>query len=933
MPRLGVLIALVAVVVLTIFVVVPLAGQAIALYTDWLWFHEVGYASVFGTILEAKALLGFLAAVVAFVVFYVNLLLTRRGYGSAAAEAPGVPLPNWSLVEPWYRRLLLPGCLVVGLLLTGWGVAEWQAFIGFRNQVAFGVADPLFGRDVGFYVFTYPLLVAVYQFLTMLVAVTFEAVAVVYILSRGVCVTPQGLAVTTWAKGHLLGLAAAFLVVKAWGYWLDGYELLFSAGGAAYGAGYTGVNATLPALGVVIGITGLAALLCLVQMTRPGLRLAAAGLILWGAGSWLGLSIYPMTVQRFRVVPSEFGAERPYIARTIAATNRAYGIDRIEERPYPAREDLTAAVLAKNQATIKNTRLWEEGPALESYAQLQEIRPYYKFVHVDNDRYVMDGELRQLMLSVRELSQSHLPTPTWINEHLVYTHGYGIVVGPVNRASREGLPEFFVKDIPPVTAGSLRIDRPEIYYGEVPNAYVVVKTRQKEFDYPVGDRNEEAIYTGEGGVGVGSLWRRLLFAVRFGEMKLLFSRDFTAESRILYHRQMTERVQKIAPFLHLDRDPYPVVTADGRIVWLLDAYTTSERFPYSQPTPGIGNYIRNPVKVTVDAYHGTVRFYLVEPEEPLARAWARAFPNLFQPVAAMPADLRAHIRYPQDLFAIQARMFAAYHMRDPLVFYNKEDMWSTARPTTTPTASPSPSIAKVAAPEAGEMSPYYTIMRLPGERREEFTLLLPFTPVGRDNMIAWLAARSDPPHYGKLLLFGFPKGRLVFGPRQIEARVIQDPQIAEQLSLWSQSGTQPIRGGLLAIPIEESLLYIQPLYLAAQHGRLPELKRVIAAYGERIAMEETLESSLHKIFANGAVRAAAPATGVAAKAPPEAGDRVAQALSHLQLAQEHLRRWDWTGFGAELQRLEKILRGLEQAPKPDPSAGPGSQRAERGRAL
>jgi uncharacterized membrane protein (UPF0182 family) len=920
MPRLGVLIVLVVIVVLVIFVVVPLAGEAIALYTDWLWFQEVGYASVFETILGAKALLGFLAAVVAFVMLYGNLLLTRRGHGSAAEEAPGVPFPSWSLVEPWYRRLLLSGCLLVGLLLSGWGVAEWQAFIGFRNQVAFGVADPLFGRDVAFYVFTYPLLVASYQFLTMLVAVTFEAVGAIYILSRGVCVTPRGLVVTTWAKRHLLTLATAFLVVKAWGYWLDGYELLFSAGGAVYGAGYTEVNATLPALHVVLGMTGLAAILCLVQMTRPGLRLAAAGLVLWVAGSVLGLTVYPMGVQRLRVVPSEFAAERPYIERTITATNRAYGLDRIEERPYPAREDLTAAVLARNEATIKNTRLWEEGPARDSYAQLQEIRPYYKFVHVDNDRYVMDRELRQVMLSVRELSPGHLPTPTWINEHLVYTHGYGLVAGPVNRASREGLPEFFVKDIPPVTAGSLRITRPEVYYGEVPHAYVVVKTRQKEFDYPVGDRNEETTYTGDGGVGVGSLWRRLLFAVRFGEVKILFSQDFTAESRILYHRQMTERVQKIAPFLHLDRDPYPVVTADGRIVWLLDAYTTSERFPYSQPTPGIGNYIRNPVKVTVDAYHGTVRFYLVEPEEPLARAWARAFPDLFQPVAAMPSDLRAHIRYPQDLFAIQARMYAAFHMRQPLVFYNKEDLWSTAGPPAPPTKSP----AQVSAPDGGETAPYYTIMRLPGERREEFTLLLPFTPVGRDNMIAWLAARSDPPHYGKLLLFGFPKGKLVFGPRQIEARVLQDPQIAEQLSLWSQAGSQPIRGGLLAIPIEESFLYIQPLYLAASRGRLPELKRVIVAYGERITMEETLEGSLLKIFANGVVQAAAPATGAAATAPPGTGDRTAQALSHLRLAQEHLRRWDWTGFGEELRKLEEILRGLEQAATPNQEAHPGS---------
>jgi uncharacterized membrane protein (UPF0182 family) len=733
----------------------------------------------------------------------------------------------------------------------------------------------------------------------------------VYVLARGVRLTVHGPTITRWAKGHLLALVAALLLLKAGGYWLDGYELLYSTRGAAFGAGHTDVNATLPALRVMTATTVLAVVLCVIQMRRPGLRLAAAGVIVWAAGSALALTAYPAAVQRFRVVPSEFAAERPYLERTIAATNHAYGLDRIEERPFSARGDLTATTLASNEATIKNTRLWEERPALDSYAQLQEIRPYYKFVHVDSDRYSMHGELRQVMLSVRELSQSHLPIPTWINEHLVYTHGYGAVAGPVNRATREGLPEFFVKDIPSTGTGSLAIMRPQVYYGEVANAYVLVKTRQREFDYPVGDRNEETTYTGDGGVGVGSSWRRLLFALRFGDVKILFSRDLAADSRILYHRQISERVQKIAPFLLLDRDPYPVITRDGRIVWLIDAYTTSDRFPYSQPIQGIGNYIRNSVKVTVDAYHGAVRFYAVDADDPLARTWARAFPGLLRPLDEMPPDLRAHIRYPQDLFAIQAQMYAAYHMRAPVVFYNREDMWSfPSKKADGPSTGPAKKV------DGGEtdVAPYYTVMRLPGEPREEFILLLPFTPLGRDNLIAWLAARSDPPHYGKLLLFRFPKGSLVFGPRQIEARVAQEPDIAQQLSLWSQAGSQAIRGGLLTIPIEESLLYIQPLYLAANRGRLPELKRVIAAYGERISMEETLEGALEKIFGRGQERAAAlpvsalPSSTVAAKASVADRSRAARALEHLQQAQEHLRSWNWTGFAAEFQKLEGVLR-------------------------
>jgi hypothetical protein len=658
------------------------------------------------------------------------------------------------------------------------------------------------------------------------------------------------------------------------------------------------VHATLPVLALVMGLAGLASILCLAQILRPGFSLAVAGLGLWLAASLLGLGAYPFLIQRFHVVPNEIVAERPFIERTIAATNRAYGLDRIEVRPFPAEEELTLDLLRKNDTTIKNIRLWEHRPALDSYAQLQEIRTYYKFVDVDNDRYQLDGEYRQVMLSVRELSHAHLPSRIWINEHLVYTHGYGAVVGPVNRVTREGLPEFFVKDIPPAGTAALKITRPEVYFGEVASPYVLVRTRRPELNYPVGDQNVYTRYDGDGGVAIGSWWRRLLFAARFAEIKMLLSRELGPESRVLFQRAITERVQTIAPFLRLDRDPYPVITGDGRIMWIVDAYTTSAHFPYSQPTPAVGNYIRNSIKVTVDAYHGTVRFYLVEPNEPLARAYAQAFPGLFQPIDAMPADLRAHIRYPQDLFGIQARMYAAFHMRDPQVFYNKEDLWTIP-------------IRKSEGREV-EMEPYYTIMRLPKEKREEFILLLPFTPVRRDNMIAWLAARSDPQDYGKLVLFDFPKGKLVFGPRQVEARIDQDAFISQQISLWSQAGSQVIRGSLLAIPIEESLLYVQPLYLAAERGRLPELKRVITAFGNRIAMEETLEASLQRIF-GGREPETAPRPVVAAGAGGPGQRQAGQALEHFQRAQEHLRRWNWTGFGEELRKVEEILKSLQES--------------------
>ena len=525
MARIGVVVWMVI-----LFLVLPFGRQVLELYTDWLWFDEVGFSGVFSTILWTKTLLSAAAGIVAFLVLYLNLLATRGGHGPLVELAPedDLPqLPGWRQVEPLYRRFLLPGCFVIAFMLSGQGTALWEAMIRFRNAGDFGVTEPLFGRDVGYYVFTYPLLLGIFGFLTMVISVTIAAVAAVYVLSRGARLTPRGFVIAPWAKNHLLGLGAAFLLLKTWGYSLDAFGLLFSGGGVSFGASYADVNARLPALYVMIGLAGLAAVLFLIQMTRPGLALAVGGLGLWLGGGLLGLAAYPAMVQRLRVAPNEIVAERPYIERTIAATNRAYGLDRIESRPFPAEENLTAAVLRKNDTTIKNIRLWEHRPALDSYGQLQEIRTYYKFVDVDNDRYPIDGESRQVMLSVRELSHAHLPSRIWINEHLVYTHGYGAVMGPVNRVTREGLPEFFLKDIPPVASGPIKISQPEVYYGEVANAYVLVKMRAPELNYPQGDQNVYTTYAGTGGVGIGSLWRRIVFALRFAEVKILLSDDFT----------------------------------------------------------------------------------------------------------------------------------------------------------------------------------------------------------------------------------------------------------------------------------------------------------------------------------------------------------------------------------------------------------------------
>jgi uncharacterized membrane protein (UPF0182 family) len=877
--------------------------QAIALYVDWLWFQEVGYTHLFTTSLLYKLILAVLCGGLLSALIYFNLKI--------AAVAPAdfrfprannvIELPPLDIIDPLFRRMLLPVSLFLGLLAAPQGAINWERLPLFLHATPFNLKDPLFGLDIGFYLFRLPLYFAAYHWLIFALAITLLATAVVYFLYQGIQYGPRGLFLSDKAKRHLLILIAVILFLKAIGYLLDSFELVYSSRGAAYGASYTDTYAILPALRVLTVLGLIAAVLCVLQISRPGFRYLIGGVGLLVLAHAIGINLYPSLIQRFHVVPNEVEAEKPFIERNIRFTRLAYGLDKIESQDFPAEEQLTAANLKRNESTIKNIRLWEHRPLLATYGQLQEIRTYYKFVDVDNDRYMIDGTYRQIMLSARELSHQHLPSRIWINEHLTYTHGYGLVFGPVNQVTPEGLPEFFVKDIPPVvTVESLKITRPEIYYGELANDYVFVKTTARELDYPAGDQNIYTSYQGRGGVPIDSFWRKLLFSAHHATLRIALSQDITRESHILYHRQIQERVKKIAPFITFDRDAYLVIAQGGRLFWMIDGYTISDRFPYSEPMRRRGmNYVRNSVKAVLDAYNGTVNFYLSDPEDPIILAYGKIFPELIKPLDQMPEDLRAHIRYPQDLFTIQAHMYATYHMQDPQVFYNKEDLLSIPRRTVGGTEQ--------------EMEPYYTIMRLPGETKEEFVLLLPFTPNRRDNMRAWLAARSDPPHYGKLIALDFPKAKLVYGPKQIDARIDQDAFISQQLSLWGQKGSQVIRGSLLAIPIDTSLLYVQPLYLGAEQGSLPELKRVIVAFGNQIAMEETLEQSLQRIFGGKPLPQPAQQIPAATEALTAEKDLARQALAHFSRAQELLRQGDWGGYGEELKKVEALLREMQKS--------------------
>lgn len=873
--------------------------QAIGVYVDWLWFQEVGYSQIFTTSLFYKLILGALGGGIFAAVIYGNVKIAAvvpSGLRfSVTAEAIELPTPD--LIDPLVKRLLLPGALLLGLMAAPNATSQWERLPLFLNPTVFGLKDPQFGLDIGFYLFRLPFFWMAYRWLMFTLVIGGVGAAAVYVLYRGVEYSPRGLSVSERARRHLLALAALLLVVKAGGYLLETYELLYSRRGAAFGASYADIYANLPALRALTFLSLVVAIVAGVQVFRRGYRyfiIGAGALIIAHA---VGLILYPSVLQRFRVVPNEVAAERPFIERNIKFTRLAYGLDKIESKDFPAEEQLAAADLKRNDSTIKNIRLWDHRPLLAASAQLQEIRTYYKFVDVDNDRYVIDGNYRQMMVSARELSHQHLPSRIWINEHLTYTHGHGVVFGPVNQVGSGGQPEFFIKDIPPVSTGAIKITRPEIYFGELANDYVFVKTKAQELDYPAGDQNIYTTYEGSGGVLVGSFWRKLLFSAHHATLRILLSQDITGESRILYHRQIHERVKKIAPFVSFDRDAYLVIAQGGRLFWIVDGYTTSDRFPYSEPIGRQGtNYIRNSVKAVVDAYNGAVDFYLSDARDPMIQSYAKTFPTWLKPLDTMPEDLRRHIRYPQDMFSIQAHMYATYHMQDPQVFYNKEDLLSIPR--------------RSAEGREREMEPYYTIMRLPNEDKEEFVLLLPFTPNKRDNMRAWLAARSDAPHYGKLTALDFPKAKLVYGPKQVDARIDQDTIISQQLSLWNQRGSQVIRGSLLAIPIEKSLLYVQPLYLAAEQGSLPELKRVIVAFGNQIAMEETLEQSLQRIF--GAKPAREPLPTAAPVETAKAGkDLARQALEYFQRSQEMLRQGNWSGYGEELKKLEGLLRQMQ----------------------
>lgn len=875
-------------------VILPLVSSLVSFSADWLFFVETGFSSVFTTMLYAKTGAGLFFGMFLFAVLLINVLYANRihfPYSAVFIVGSNLRVQRDDAVR-LVKPLALLASLLLALLAGNWGALRWEEVLLFINSVSVGTVDPVIGKDIGFYLLSLPFWEMLKGFAGFVLVVAAVIVAAVYFVRGGITLTERGVAVDEKVRRHFAVLVGIFACVIAAGFYLDSFKLLYSNNGAFYGAGYVDVNSRLLTYRILMFLTPLAGIILAVGIWKGAWRMALLAPAVVVALYVIGIRVYPGVLQKFKVAPNELALETPYIENNLKFTRFGYDLDKIETVPFDVDTKLSAADIANNDATIKNIRLWDHEPLLKTYSQLQQIRTYYKFFDVDNDRYMVNGRYSQVMLSPRELSYADLPSKNWINERLIFTHGNGITFGPVSRISKEGLPEFFVKDIPAVSLADIKVSRPEIYFGEMSNDYVVVKTKIPEFSYPTATGDINTTYAGKGGVPIDSLLKKVLFAALFKTEKILLSSDITAASRIIYYRNINERIRAIAPFLRFDGDPYMVVDEKGGLKWMVDAYTYSERLPYSKPLRGGVNYMRNSVKAVVDAYDGSVSFYISDPNDVLVQVYSKIFPGLFKPMTAMSDDLRRHVRYPHQFLQVQASMFAAYHMTDPKVFYNKENLWEI--------------------PALGEkpMEPYYTIMRLPGEKVEEYILLLPFTPSKRDNLAAWLTARCDGENYGKIKAYTFPRDRLIYGPKQIDARINQDSFISQQLSLWNQRGSEVIRGSLLVIPIEKSLLYVQPLFLAADKAGLPELKRVIVAFGDQVVMEENLELALQRLFGAKKTAAAVTVTATDSKASPAALAK--EAMSLYEKAINLQRQGNWSGYGEELRKLEQVLKRMAQ---------------------
>jgi uncharacterized membrane protein (UPF0182 family) len=919
------------IVLVVVGVVLFLAPLLASYYVDWLWFGEVGLRVVFWQSLGSKLVVGACFGAVLFALLYGNIEAALRLVPRyRALEMIGIVDGARKKRVAVLRRIGIGLSVAISLLVALATSTSWLTFLAAHHGVPFGVEDPIFHRDIGFYVFQLPAWEYVQAFLfSSLIASTIVAV-VVHVLLGAVVVDRErpSVRVQNSALSHVCLLLAAIFVVTGLGHVMKAWRLLFSSNGVVFGAGYTDLHARMPAIHALM-IVAFVAAIALALNVRWQRRL----LPIWAIGGWtvaygVLLGIFPAAMQSLVVNPNQGEKEATYIGYNIQATRAAYALDRISSANLSLKGDLNRTTLEKNDTTLRNIRLWDPDTLLNSYRQLQELRPYYSFTDVDVDRYRVNGVYRQTMLSARQLNIAGLPqqAQTWVNQHITYTHGYGVTVSAVNQVTSDGSPDFLVQDIPlKSSAPTFEITQPRIYYGELGTEYTLVRTREPEFDYPGPEGDVYRSYDGNGGIPIGTFFNKLCFAIEFGTIKFFTTSAIEAGSRIIIKNDIRKRLAAAAPFLSFDSDPY-IVVADGRLYWVADAYTTTGRYPYSQPTNDL-NYLRNSVKAVVDAYDGTLTFYVFDPDDPVLATYQRIFPGMFTPKSAMPKSLLEHARYPEDYFDLQAQVFASYHVQNPSVLYNKGDQWEI--PT------------RVSITGEGRMVAYYVIMRLPGQSEEELVLILPFSPNGRSNMIGWLGAQSDGDRYGQAVSIAFPPSETVYGPAQVEAAVNQEPTISSQRTLWGQQGSRVIFGNLLVVPVEDSLLYVQPLYLQSEQTKLPQFKRVVVFYrassaakslasGDRqkVVMAPTLEEALTQIFGPktpppvaaavvpppeipGPEPETASATTSKATLSPQAKTLIEQADRELEASEKALRAGDFAGYGMHQKKLKATLEKLK----------------------
>ncbi len=880
---------------------ISLVNLFVRYYGEWLWFEHLGYGSVFVTNISTQ-ILSFVLFFFVFVVFagfnlyyaFVNLSksqtpipFVKDNTRQKFASLHRVKSSKW----PWIGITLFFG-FIMGSFASGY----WIDFLKFLHPSSFHLKEPIMNKDVGFYLFYLPLYQILLRWYFTALVLSSVLVLFFYNLHGLFRLQKNRVEIKTSIKKHLLLLGAFFALGVCAHYILSIYNLLYSSNGAAFGASYADVHAQIPAYKTIVVVTAILTLLLFSYPFHKKVSLVGGALSLWLVVLVGFVWIYPSLMERYIVKPTELQKETPYIANNIQFTSKAYGLDKIQIKPFAADNNASYRDILENHNTIENIRLWDRRPLLQTYKQLQEIRLYYDFKNIAVDRYRFD-KYTEVAAGVRELPVSNIPSraQTWVNRHLIYTHGYGIVMNPVNEITPNGMPNLIVKDIPPHSSAPLKLDQTAIYYGEATNQFVLVDTKAKEFDYPKGEKNVYTHYKGDGGVEISSLFRRFVYAWKFSDIDTLFTSYLQNKSRIMFHRNITERAATLAPFLAYDKEPYAVVGKDGKIYWILDTYTTSDMYPYAEPLSGNPiqrgvNYIKNSVKVVIDAYNGDVSFYALDSDDALLQTYEKIYPKLFKPFEKMPKFLQAHIRYPTDLFDIQVKIYNAYHMTDPKVFYNQEDYWQI------------PNVIYQGVQQ--KMVPYYIIMRLPDMKKEEYILMLPLNPSTKDNMVAWMCARCDIPHYGDLIVYTLPKEKLIYGPMQIEARINQKPEISAELTLWGQQGSRVIKGNQLVIPIKNSFIYVEPVYLQSEEGQIPQLKRVIVAFKDKIAMRKTLYEALQAVFGVSIPNRAITKTPTTKK--------MKEARKHYNQAMQFLQQGNWVDFGKEMQQLQTILSASDK---------------------